>query len=32
MSELVSIYKGKGDVLECNSSRGRVLERRLSKQ
>ena len=41
MSELVSIYKGKGDVLECSSSRGikllehgmkvagRVLERRL---
>ena len=41
MSELVPIYKGKGDVLECSSSRGikllehgmkvaeRVLERRL---
>ena len=41
MSELVPIYKGKGDVLECGSSRGikllehgikvaeRVLERRL---
>ena len=41
MSELVAIYKGKGDVLECSSSRGikllehgmkvaeRVLERRL---
>ena len=41
MSELVPIYKGKGDVLECRSSRGikllehgmkvakRVLERRL---
>ena len=41
MSELVAIYKGKGDVLECDSSRGikllehgmkvaeRVLERRL---
>ena len=41
MSELVAIYKGKGDVLECGSSRGikllehgmkvaeRVLERRL---
>ena len=41
MSELVLIYKGKGDVLECSSSRGikllehgmkvaeRVLERRL---
>ena len=41
MSKLVAIYKGKGDVLECSSSRGikllehgmkvveRVLERRL---
>ena len=41
MSELVAIYKGKGDVLECGSPRGikllehgmkvaeRVLERRL---
>ena len=34
ISELVPIYKGKGDVLECSSSRGikvaeRVLERRL---
>ena len=41
MSELVTIYKGKGDVLECSSSQGikllehgikvaeRVLERRL---
>ena len=41
MSELVAIYKGKGDVLECSSSQGikllehgmkvaeRVLERRL---
>ena len=41
MSELVAIYKGKGDVLECSSSSGikllehgmkvaeRVLERRL---
>ena len=41
MTELVSIYKGKGDVLECSSSggikllehgmkvAGRVLERRL---
>ena len=41
MSELVAIYRGKGDVLECSSSRGikllehgmkvaeRVLERRL---
>ena len=41
MNELVAIYKGKGDVLECSSSRGikllehgmkiakRVLERRL---
>ena len=41
MSELVPIYKGKGDVLECSSSQGikllehgmkvaeRVLERRL---
>ena len=41
MSELVTIYKGEGDVLECSSSRGikllehgmkvaeRVLERRL---
>ena len=41
MSELVPIYKGKGDVLECGSSQGikllehgmkvaeRVLERRL---
>ena len=41
MSELLSIYKGKGGVLECSSSRGiellehgmkvaeRVLERRL---
>ena len=43
MSELVPIYKGKGDVLECSSSRGikllehgmkvaeRVLERRLKQ-
>ena len=41
MSELVPMYKGKGDVLECSSSRGikilehgmkvveRVLEKRL---